>query len=53
MDEISVGNHHQYASLIIYAKNKRLLYACEGRTKEAIQPFFDLLKKQGLHTNIF
>ena len=45
MDEISVGKHHQYATLIIDAKTKSLLYACEGRTKEAIQPFFDLLKK--------
>ena len=52
MDEISVGKHHQYATLIIDAKTKRLLYACEGRTKEAIQPFFDLLKKRGHHTNI-
>lgn len=52
MDEISIRKRHSYATVIIDAETRRMLYVCEGRKKEDIQPFFDLLKKRKHDVNI-
>lgn len=48
IDEISIKKHHRYISVIIDADSRRLLYACNGRKKADLAPFFERLQELGL-----
>lgn len=48
IDEISIKKHHRYLSVIIDADTRRLLYACNGRKKADLAPFFEHLQELGL-----
>lgn len=52
IDEISIKKHHNYVSVIIDAQTRRLLYACYGRKKDDLRPFFERLEELGLIDNI-
>lgn len=40
MDEFAINKGHRYATVIVDARNKRVLWVCRGHTREAIRPFF-------------
>jgi len=43
MDEFALHKGHRYASVIIDADSKQVLWIGEGRTRESIRPFFEAL----------
>lgn len=48
MDEFALHKGHRYASVIADADTRQVLWIGEGRTREAVRPFFEQL---GVHCN--
>jgi transposase len=47
MDEFAIQKGHRYATVIVDAITKRVLWVGRGRGKEDIRPFFELLGPEG------
>jgi len=47
MDEFAIQKGHRYATVIVDAMRKRVLWVGRGRGREDIRPFFDLLGPEG------
>lgn len=47
MDEFAIQKGHRYATVIVDAVRKRVLWVGRGRGREDIRPFFDLLGPEG------
>lgn len=47
MDEFAIQKGHRYATVIVDAMRKRVLWIGRGRAREDIRPFFDLLGLEG------
>jgi transposase len=47
MDEFALHKGHQYATVVMDAERLRVLWVGEGRSRAALQPFFDLLGEAG------
>ena len=47
MDEFAVFKGHRYASVILDADARRVLYVAEGHTRKSIRPFFEQLGPEG------
>jgi transposase len=47
MDEFAIQKGHRYATVIVDAITKRVLWVGRGRGREDIRPFFELLGPQG------
>jgi len=47
MDEFSIRKGHQYATVILEPRTRRVLWVGRGRKREEIRPFFELLGKAG------
>jgi transposase len=47
IDEFALQKGHRYASVIVEAPTKRVLWVGRGRGREDIRPFFDLLGEEG------
>jgi transposase len=47
MDEFALFKGHRYASVILDADSRRILYIAQGRTRRAIRPFFEQLGPEG------
>ncbi len=47
MDEFALHKGHRYATVVMDAQTMRVLWVGEGNSREAIQPFFDLLGEAG------
>lgn len=52
MDEFAIKKGMIYATMIIDYDTRQPLFICEGRKKEDLQEFFDLLKKRNHANNI-
>lgn len=46
MDEFALYKGHRYATVVLDADTRRVLWVCEGRSREAIRPFFEWLGKK-------
>jgi transposase len=40
MDEFALVKGHRYATVVLDADTRRVIWVCEGRSREAIRPFF-------------
>ena len=47
MDEFAMFKGHRYASVILDADTRRVLYIAPGRSRKSLRPFFEALGKQG------
>ncbi|MNF86835.1 Transposase [compost metagenome] len=47
MDEFALYKGHRYASVVLDAETRRVLWIGEGRSREAIRPFFEELGPAG------
>ena len=47
MDEFALYKGHRYASVIMDADTRQVLYVAQGRTRESIRPFFEGLGPEG------
>tara|TARA_Y100001973_G_C5169932_1_gene318428 strand:+ start:302 stop:1321 length:1020 start_codon:yes stop_codon:yes gene_type:complete len=47
MDEFALFKGHRYASVILDADTRRVLYVAQDRTRRAIRPFFEQLGPEG------
>jgi transposase len=47
MDEFAIHKGHRYATVVVDATTKRVLWIGKGRAREDIRPFFDLLGSSG------
>ena len=47
MDEFALHKGHRYATVVMDAEAMRVLWVGEGRSREAIRPFFELLGEAG------
>lgn len=47
MDEFALHKGHRYATVVMDAEAFRVLWVGEGRSREAIRPFFKLLGEEG------
>lgn len=47
MDEFAIQKGHRYATVIVDARRKRVLWVGRGRGREDIRPFFQLLGLEG------
>lgn len=47
MDEFALHKGHRYATVVMDAQTMRVLWVGEGRSREAIRPFFELLGEEG------
>ncbi len=47
MDEFALYKGHRYASVVLDAETRRVLWIGEGRSREAIRPFFEALGPAG------
>lgn len=47
MDEFALYKGHRYASVVLDAETRRVLWIGEGRSREAIRPFFEQLGPTG------
>ncbi|WP_229507420.1 ISL3 family transposase, partial [Pseudoduganella rivuli] len=46
MDEFALFKGHRYATVVLDADTRRVIWVCEGRSREAIRPFFAWLGKE-------
>lgn len=46
MDEFALYKGHRYASVVLDADSKRVLWIGEGRSRAAIRPFFQALARR-------
>ncbi len=46
MDEFSIKKGHKYMTVFLDLRTGRIIYACEGRALENIEPFLEKLKKK-------
>lgn len=46
MDEFAIKKGHQYMTVFLDLRTGRIIYACEGRALENIEPFLQKLKKK-------
>ena len=47
MDEFAMFKGHRYASVILDADTRRVLYIAPGRSRKSLRPFFEALGNQG------
>lgn len=47
VDEFSLHKGHRYATVVMDIEDCQVLWIGKGKSKASIQPFFDLLRKQG------
>lgn len=47
MDEFALFKGHRYATVVLDAATRRVLWVGEGRSREAIRPFFEWLGREG------
>lgn len=47
MDEFALYRRHRYASVVLDADTRQVLWIGEGRSREAIRPFFEALGPAG------
>lgn len=47
LDEFAIQKGHRYATVIVDAETKRVLWVARGRDRAAVAPFFDLLGEAG------
>lgn len=47
MDEFALFKGHRYASVILDADTRRVLWVAEGRSRKSVRPFFEKLGKAG------
>jgi transposase len=47
MDEFALYKGHRYASVVLDADTRRVLWIGEGRSRAAVRPFFEALGRQG------
>jgi transposase len=47
LDEFAIQKGHRYATVIVDAETKRVLWVARGRDRAAVAPFFDLLGEVG------
>lgn len=47
VDEFAIQKGHRYATVIVDAETKRVLWVARGRDRAALRPFFDLLGTDG------
>ena len=47
MDEFALFKGHRYASVILDADTRRVLWVAEGRSRKSVRPFFEELGKAG------
>ena len=47
MDEIAIHKGHRYATLIVDAETRKVLWVGKGRGREAVRPFFEAIGKEG------
>lgn len=52
IDEFSVHKGHKYATVVLDNDTCRVLWIGKGKSRSSVQPFFDLLKDQGVAENI-
>ena len=52
IDEFSLHKGHRYATVVMDIENRPVLWICKGKTRKAIQPFFELLRQKGCINNI-
>lgn len=49
VDEFSIRKGHNYMTVFTDVVTGRVIHAVEGRKKEDIKPFLEILKKRGVH----
>jgi len=47
MDEFAVRKGHRYATVVLEPRRKRVLWVGEGRGREDVRPFFELVGSEG------
>jgi len=47
MDEFAVFKGHRYASVVLDADTRRVLYIAQGRSRKSLRPFFEALGQEG------
>jgi transposase len=47
MDEFAIQKGHRYATVVVEAESKRVLWVGRGRGREDVRPFFELLGEGG------
>jgi len=47
MDEFALYKGHRYASVVLDADTRRVLWISQGRSRAAVRPFFESLGRQG------
>ena len=47
MDEIAIHKGHRYATLIVDAETRKVLWVGKGRGREAVRPFFEAIGGEG------
>lgn len=47
MDEFALFKGHRYASVILDADTRRVLWVAEGRSRQSVRPFFEALGSEG------
>lgn len=50
LDEFAIQKGHRYATVVVDALRKRVLWVGRGRSREEIRPFFQLLGPEGCKT---
>ena len=46
MDEFTLFKGHRYATVVVNAENRQVLWVGEGRSRKSIRPFFRWLGKR-------